>query len=60
VSADWPIRAVRVVNGIGKVKGYMAADNEQLARLCFASPAVTTKTHFTSCIVSEVLGKFPV
>jgi hypothetical protein len=26
------IRAVRVVNGIGKVQGYMPADNEQLAR----------------------------
>ena len=54
------IRAVRVVNGIGKVQGYMPADNEQLARLCFPSPVVTTKTHFTSCIDSEVLSKFPV
>ena len=36
----------------------MPAHNGQLAGFCVALPAVSTKTHFTSCIPSEAMGMF--
>jgi hypothetical protein len=54
------IRAVRVVNGIGKVRAIRPPIMNSSHGLCFASTVVTTKTHFTSCILSEAMGRFPV
>ena len=53
------IRAIWVVDGIGKVQREVPADNEGSRGLGVASGVVTTKTHFTSCILREAMDMFP-
>jgi hypothetical protein len=53
------IRAIRVVDGIGKVQREVLAEMKSSRGLGVSSGVVATKTHFTSCILREAMDMFP-